>query len=108
MSSKFELPDEMHTRVLLSSKFTVSDGRDRTIVATFFAGKVIAPPEDTFALTLHRIPRSRFVVVNATSSPTASIKTLLKIGTVNLVETAFIPCCKPLANAALSIENFMI
>jgi hypothetical protein len=107
MSSKFELRDEMRARVPLSSKFTVSDGGDRMIVATFFAGKVIAPSEVTFALTLHRIPRSRFIVVNATSLSAASIKTLLKLGIVSLVETTFIPCCNPLTNALFSIEHFM-
>jgi hypothetical protein len=77
------------------------------MLARRLTGRVTEPPSFTSALILHRIPRSRFVVVSESWSFSASISTLLRIGIVALDPTTLRTWERPLAKWSRFVLNFM-
>ena len=70
--------------------------RARMIGTSFLTGRVMRPGEETEALMRQQMPRSRFVVVRVTVSPSASISTFCRIGIVARLPTTFVTLERPL------------
>ena len=83
MMRKVDPPEESLTWWLgEASRDTSRLGISRTMLASRLTGRVTEPPSLTSALIRQRIPKSRFVVVTDTTSFSASIRTLLRMGIV--------------------------
>ena len=103
-----EAPEVTRTRFWPEISTTVSvEGSERTMVASFFTGSVMAPPEVTLALMRQRMPRSRFVVVSETVSPSASMRTFERMGIDARAPTTPRTWARPAAKWSRLILNFI-
>jgi hypothetical protein len=108
MIRKVDPPDDSFTWWLGEASTTTSElGSSRTMLARRFTGSVTDPVSFTSALILHRMPRSRFVVVSDSWSFSASISTLLRMGIVAFDPTTLRTWDRPLAKWSRFVLNFM-
>src|SRR6056297_53679 len=107
---KFERPACTASRPEAASSDSVTrapSGSLRTISWSMTAETVVAPARSTCAVAMSTISISRSVARNCTRSPSASIRTLARIGMVLRRSTTDCACATALSSVPRSMLNFM-